>query len=279
MERRALRRRSPINVVGTEGSADARTQLRQGAHRCRRAGQRDAALCHGARSPTPMRRSVTAFGSAIDRMSASPRTRPTCSRLSPTRSMRSIADGTYKTLLAKWHLSADAVEKARLMPEIKSHADIPLAPANKAPPALDVPVARASPRGDVPLLRRRCRERLDQQDPAHAERLVTMCFGGYRGTRRHAEAAGAFAAISDLKATFFVTGWSLEAHPAMAEAILKAGHEIGHHGYHHLLPDPGDPAYRGRSASAGFDALKRRLGVRSDRLSRPVRANSARNCA
>ena len=65
----------------------------------------------------------------------------------------------------------------------------------------------------------------------------------------------------DLKATFFVTGWSVDAHPAMAEAILKAGHEIGHHGYHHLLPDPGDPWIE-EELERGFEALKRRLGVK-----------------
>ena len=60
---------------------------------------------------------------------------------------------------------------------------------------------------------------------------------------------------------FFVTGWSVDAHPGMAEAILKAGHEIGHHGYHHLLPDPGDPWIEDE-LERGFEALKRRLGVK-----------------
>ena len=46
----------------------------------------------------------------------------------------------------------------------------------------------------------------------------------------------------------------------MAESILRAGHEIGHHGYHHLLPDPGDPWIE-EEVERGFEALKRRLGV------------------
>ncbi len=45
------------------------------------------------------------------------------------------------------------------------------------------------------------------------------------------------------------------------ESILKAGHEIGHHGYHHLLPDPGDPWIE-EELERGFEALKRRLGVK-----------------
>jgi peptidoglycan/xylan/chitin deacetylase (PgdA/CDA1 family) len=63
-----------------------------------------------------------------------------------------------------------------------------------------------------------------------------------------------------LKATFFITGWTVDAYPAMAESILEAGHEIGHHGYHHLLPDPGAPWIR-EEVDRGLDALKRRLGV------------------
>lgn len=97
------------------------------------------------------------------------------------------------------------------------------------------------------------------KDPAHAERLVTMSFGGYEarvGTPRMLEL---FRQLG-LKATFFITGWAVDAHPAMAEAILRDGHEIGHHGYHHLLPDPGSPAIEDELAQ-GFDALKRVLGV------------------
>lgn len=94
----------------------------------------------------------------------------------------------------------------------------------------------------------------------HAQRLITMSYGGYEarvGTPKLLELLDQL----DLKATFFVTGWSVDAHPAMAESILKAGHEIGHHGYHHLLPDPGDPWIE-EELERGFEALKRRLGVK-----------------
>jgi peptidoglycan/xylan/chitin deacetylase (PgdA/CDA1 family) len=87
-----------------------------------------------------------------------------------------------------------------------------------------------------------------------------MSYGGYEarvGTPKLLELLDQL----DFKATFFVTGWSVDAHPAMAEAILKAGHEIGHHGYHHLLPDPGDPWIE-EELERGFEALKRRLGVK-----------------
>jgi peptidoglycan/xylan/chitin deacetylase (PgdA/CDA1 family) len=39
-----------------------------------------------------------------------------------------------------------------------------------------------------------------------------------------------------LKQSFFIPGWCLEQYPDTAEAILKDGHEIGHHGYLHEDP-------------------------------------------
>ncbi|MEP4195278.1 MAG: polysaccharide deacetylase [Aliishimia sp.] len=39
-----------------------------------------------------------------------------------------------------------------------------------------------------------------------------------------------------LKQSFFVPGWCLEQYPEAVEAILKDGHEIGHHGYLHEDP-------------------------------------------
>tara|TARA_B100000989_G_scaffold218890_1_gene166926 strand:+ start:1297 stop:2181 length:885 start_codon:yes stop_codon:yes gene_type:complete len=40
----------------------------------------------------------------------------------------------------------------------------------------------------------------------------------------------------DLKQTFFIPGWCIETYPETIEIILKAGHEIGHHGYLHEDP-------------------------------------------
>ena len=39
-----------------------------------------------------------------------------------------------------------------------------------------------------------------------------------------------------LPATFFVPGWSADRYPQTVEAILEAGHEIGHHSYAHFSP-------------------------------------------
>lgn len=97
------------------------------------------------------------------------------------------------------------------------------------------------------------------KDPAHAERLVTMSYGGFEARVGTPKLLEMFRQL-DLKATFFTTGWSVDAHPAMAEAILRDGHEIGHHGYHHLLPDPGVD-HIAEELDRGFEALRRRLGV------------------
>ena len=39
-----------------------------------------------------------------------------------------------------------------------------------------------------------------------------------------------------VKATFFSPGFTIETYPAQNEAVLEAGHEIGHHGWTHLPP-------------------------------------------
>lgn len=39
-----------------------------------------------------------------------------------------------------------------------------------------------------------------------------------------------------LKQSFFIPGWCIENYPDTVESILKAGHEVGHHGYLHEDP-------------------------------------------
>ena len=70
-------------------------------------------------------------------------------------------------------------------------------------------------------------------DPAYARKLSTMSHQRY-GPRvgvprilRMLERAG-------VRATFFVPGLTADLHPAMVDAVLAAGHELGHHGYSHV---------------------------------------------
>ncbi|WP_315831835.1 polysaccharide deacetylase [Bradyrhizobium prioriisuperbiae] len=136
---------------------------------------------------------------------------------------------------------------------------IPLRPANAAAPAPVFPWPGGKQAAMFLSFDVDAESAWTSKDPAHHARLVTMSYGGFEarvGVPKLLE----LLAQCDLKATFFVTGWSADAHPAMAEAILKAGHEIGHHGYHHLMPDPDAPLLV-EEIDRGFEALKRRLGV------------------
>ena len=96
-------------------------------------------------------------------------------------------------------------------------------------------------------------------DPKRTDTLVALSFGGYEARIGTAKMLELFRDLG-LRATFFIPGWVADAYPAMAEAILRDGHEIGHHGYHHLRPDPGSPWIEDEMAR-GFDALQRRLGI------------------
>lgn len=57
-------------------------------------------------------------------------------------------------------------------------------------------------------------------------------------------------AARGIPATFFVPGIVMETYPAPCEAMLRAGHEIGHHGYTHIPP-------ANLSAEAEADGLAR----------------------
>ena len=136
---------------------------------------------------------------------------------------------------------------------------IPLRPANTAPPAPHYPWPGGYGAAMFLSFDVDAETAWTSKDARHAERLVTMSYGGYEarvGTPTLLELLSQLG----LQATFFITGWSVEVYPAMAESILRAGHEIGHHGYHHLMPDPGDP-WIVEELERGFEVLKRRLGV------------------
>ncbi|MGF7162872.1 peptidoglycan/xylan/chitin deacetylase (PgdA/CDA1 family) [Rhodoligotrophos appendicifer] len=65
----------------------------------------------------------------------------------------------------------------------------------------------------------------------------------------------------DLPATFFVPGWVAEFHQEKVEAIVAAGHEVGHHGYLHEWIDPSEPDREREAIEKGLEALKRMVGV------------------
>lgn len=145
------------------------------------------------------------------------------------------------------------------MPDSKALAGIPLIPANTAAPAPEYPWPAPYRAAMFLSFDIDAESAWTSKDPAHAARLITMSFGGYEARVGIPKLLELLDQLG-LKATFFTTGWAVDAHPAMAESVLRAGHEIGHHGYHHLLPDPGDPWIE-EELDRGFEALHRRLGI------------------
>lgn len=133
-------------------------------------------------------------------------------------------------------------------------------PANLAPPAPDFPWPDGKKCALFPGFDVDAESVWLGMDRRNVDRLVTMSYGGYEarvGIPKLLELLARY----EVKATFFITGWTVEAHPAACESILRAGHEIGHHGYWHLRPEPGDVATMVEEVDRGFDALKRVLGV------------------
>ena len=63
-----------------------------------------------------------------------------------------------------------------------------------------------------------------------------------------------------IKQTFFVPGWCCERYPAAVEAILKDGHEIGHHGYIHEDPYGLPPEEERYWTERGMAALVKATG-------------------
>lgn len=99
-----------------------------------------------------------------------------------------------------------------------------------------------------------------QHDAANTDRLVTLSFGGYEERVGVPKILGHLRSV-EIKATFFIPGWIVDVHPAMCEAIVRDGHEIGHHGYLHKRPDPADFDEDVEEFEKGMEALKRVLGV------------------
>lgn len=65
----------------------------------------------------------------------------------------------------------------------------------------------------------------------------------------------------EVRATFFVPGATADRYPGALEAILEAGHEVGHHGYLHESLVGADEHAERRYLELGLQALERVGGV------------------
>jgi len=99
------------------------------------------------------------------------------------------------------------------------------------------------------------------RDPENAKRPGILSKGLY-GARVGVPKVLELLADFGLPATFFVPGWTAERHVSRCEAILAAGHEIGHHGYLHELTHPDFPDQEVEALDRGLEALQRMLGLR-----------------
>jgi peptidoglycan/xylan/chitin deacetylase (PgdA/CDA1 family) len=70
-------------------------------------------------------------------------------------------------------------------------------------------------------------------DPDYARRLSTMSHQIY-GPKVGVPRILRMLERTGVRATFFIPGLTADLHPGMVEAVLAAGHEVGHHGYSHV---------------------------------------------
>ena len=98
-------------------------------------------------------------------------------------------------------------------------------------------------------------------DPSSAARMSLMSHQSY-GPRVGVPRLLRLLARQDVRATFFVPGFTAECYPDTIRAILDSGHEVGHHGYLHEPMQGIDAATEARYLDRGLDALEQVVGVR-----------------
>jgi peptidoglycan/xylan/chitin deacetylase (PgdA/CDA1 family) len=67
-------------------------------------------------------------------------------------------------------------------------------------------------------------------------------------------------AVYDIQATFFVPGHTADSFPDVVDDILRAGHEVAHHGYGHVDPSAQSSDEERRSMERGMRVLERFIG-------------------
>lgn len=65
-----------------------------------------------------------------------------------------------------------------------------------------------------------------------------------------------------LPATWFIPGHTIDSFPAACEAVVAAGHEVGHHNYCHENPGQVTPEEERRAIERGIAAIERLTGKR-----------------
>lgn len=97
-------------------------------------------------------------------------------------------------------------------------------------------------------------------DPTNVSRPGTLSQGTY-GAKIGVPKILEVLAHEELPATFFVPGWVVDNRTLIVEKIVKAGHEIAHHGYLHKSIDPNNLEIELEELEKGTESIKRVIGV------------------
>jgi peptidoglycan/xylan/chitin deacetylase (PgdA/CDA1 family) len=112
------------------------------------------------------------------------------------------------------------------------------------------------------------------RDPENARRpgvLSQGAYGGKVGIPKILE----LLREEELRGTFFVPGWTAEKYLDRMEAIVKGGHEVGHHGYLHEWIDPDYPDKEREALEKGLESLKKTVGIKPAGYRSPAGETSA----
>ncbi|MFE7229412.1 polysaccharide deacetylase family protein [Streptomyces sp. NPDC002405] len=97
-------------------------------------------------------------------------------------------------------------------------------------------------------------------DPSASSRMSLMTHQAY-GPRAGVPRLLRLLRRQDVKATFFVPGFTADTYPDMVRSIVDEGHEVAHHGYLHEPMRGIDAAREAEYLDRGLEALDR-LGIR-----------------
>jgi peptidoglycan/xylan/chitin deacetylase (PgdA/CDA1 family) len=100
------------------------------------------------------------------------------------------------------------------------------------------------------------------RDPQNAERPVALSAGRY-GPQTALPRILDLLDRHDGRATFFVPGWTADHHRDAIAECARRGHEVAHHGYHHVRPDSFSTVRAERDElERGIAAIERATGQR-----------------
>jgi len=98
---------------------------------------------------------------------------------------------------------------------------------------------------------------LDGSRPATPAELSRGEFGARVGVPRILALLESY----KIPATFFIPGHTAESFPHLVDAVLAAGHEVGHHGYEHADPSGQTPSQERASLERGLAVLEKFIGT------------------